>query len=289
MAIDVHKYFLRHPKFNKLIGDDYLFVEYKCPLEVENFKLWTDTPILNYVISGKKDWTALEKTYKVHQGEALFIKQGVYNTKQYFENEYCVMLFFISEDFIRRFLKQYEHAIITHDSELSDQQIFTINVDDTLNALFLSVFNYMNQGRELPKDLIEMKFNELLFNMVLNPANRSLVTYFKSLQQVDKSNLNTVMMKNFHCDLKLKEFAQLCGRSLSTFKRDFKTTFNESPGIWLTNKRLEYAKTLLKSSDLNINEICFESGFRNVSHFNHSFKKKFKYPPNQFRKRNKTS
>ena len=217
MTIDVHKYFLKHPKYNKLIGDDYLFVEYKCPLEVENFKLWTDTPVLNYVISGKKDWTALEKTYTVNQGDALFIKQGVYNTKQYFENEYCVMLFFLSEDFIRRFLKQYEHSIPTHNTTSSDNQIFSIDVGDALNALFLSVFNYMNQGRELPKDLIEMKFNELLFNIALNPANGDLISYFKSLQQIDKSNLKTIMMKNFHCDLKLEEFAQLCGRSLSTF------------------------------------------------------------------------
>ncbi len=284
MTIDVHKYFLRHPKFNKLIGNDYLFVEYKCPLEVENFKLWTDTPILNYVISGKKDWTALEKKYTVHQGDALFIKPGVYNTRQYFEDDYCVMLFFISEDFIRRFLKQYEHAITFRDSEPSEQQIFTIEVQDTLNALFLSVFNYMNQAGNLPKDLIEMKFNELLFNMALNPANRDLIDYFRSLQHVDRADLKTIMMKNFHCDLKLEAFAQLSGRSLSTFKRDFKATFHENPGKWLIRKRLEYAKTLLITTDLNINEICFESGFKNVSHFNHSFKQKFNYPPNQFRK-----
>ena len=77
MTIDIFQYFSKHPKFNKLIGDDYMFVEYKCPLEVENFKLWTEVPILNYVISGKKDWTALDKTYHIEQGEALFIKHLV--------------------------------------------------------------------------------------------------------------------------------------------------------------------------------------------------------------------
>lgn len=286
MTVDVHKYFLKHPKFNKLVGDDFLFVEYKCPLEVENFKLWTDTPILNYVISGKKDWTALEKTYTVHQGEALFIKQGVYNTKQYFENEYCVMLFFISEDFIRRFLKNYEHIIKKQLTEVTDNQIFTINVNESLNSLFLSVFSYMNQGGEIPKDLVEMKFNELLFNIALNQSNKELVNYFYSLQQIEKSNLKTIMMKNFHCNLKLEEFAQLSGRSLSTFKRDFQETYNETPGKWLNNKRLEYAETLLLNSELNINEICFESGFKNTSHFNKNFKNKFQLPPNQYRSKN---
>lgn len=284
MTVDVFKYFSRHPKFNKLVGNDFLFVEYKCPLEVENFKLWTDTPILNYVIRGKKDWTALEKTYTVKQGEALFIKQGVYNTKQYFENEYCVMLFFITEEFIRRFVKEHESLIKTNTSEVFNNQIYTIEVGDSLNALFLSVFNYMNQGDKIPRDLVEMKFNELLINIVMNPLNRSLINYFCSLQQVEKTNLDTIMMKNFHCDLKLDEFARLSGRSLSTFKRDFKEYYKETPGKWLNNKRLAYAKTLLENPELNINDICFESGFKNASHFNSSFKEKYDYPPNQYRK-----
>ncbi len=261
-----------------------MFVEYKCPLEVENFKLWTDTPILNYVISGEKDWSAIEKTYHVTQGEALFIKQGVYNTKQYFENEYCVMLFFITEDFIRRFIASHEHIIKPSKEPILNNQIFPIAVGDSLNALFISVFNYMNQDTDIPRDLVEMKFSELLYNIALNPHNRDLINYFHSLKQEEKSNLDAVMMKNFHCDLKLEDFARLSGRSLSTFKRDFKEFYQETPGKWLINKRLEYAKALLKNPELNINDICFESGFKNTSHFNHSFKEKYDLPPNQYRK-----
>ena len=38
MAVEVYKHFLNHPKYNKLIGNDYMFVEYKCPIEIEKFK-----------------------------------------------------------------------------------------------------------------------------------------------------------------------------------------------------------------------------------------------------------
>lgn len=284
MTVDVFKYFSKHPKYNKLIGEDYMFVEYKCPLDVENFKLWTDVPILNYVIKGKKDWTALEKTYQITQGEAVFIKQGVYNTKQYFDNDYCVMLFFISEDFIRRFVKNNEHVVKPNKSEILNNQIYPIEVGDSLNALFISVFNYMNQGDKIPTSLVEMKFHELFYNIALNPKNQDLVNYFCSLKQVEKSNLENIMKKNFHCDLQLKEFARLTGRSLSTFKRDFQNHFKETPGKWLNNKRLEYAKMLLQNKELNINDVCWECGFKNTSHFNSSFKEKYNYPPNQYRK-----
>jgi AraC-like DNA-binding protein len=195
------------------------------------------------------------------------------------------MLFFISEDFIRRFVKT--HGQITnsyHKKAVSKNQIFPIDVNDSLNALFISVFNYMNQSNNIPKDLVEMKFNELLYNIALNPLNKDLINYFSSLQQIEKANLDTIMMKNFHCDLNLEEFARLTGRSLSKFKRNFKEYYNETPGKWINNKRIEYAKTLLENPELNINDICFESGFKNASHFNSSFKEKYELPPNQYRK-----
>ncbi len=284
MAIDVYKYFLKHPRYKKLVGNDFLLVEYKCPIEVEKFKLWTATPFITYVISGQKDWTALDKTYTIKKGEALFINKGVYNTKQYFEVDYCVMLFFITDDFIRRFVKNHKDLLYSKCSDTTNSQIFNIDVGDSLNSLFLSVFNYLNQSNNIPKDLVEIKFNELLFNIVLNPANKDLVRFFNSLVLTNKTSLNDVMMKNFHSDLKIEEYARLYGKSLSSFKRDFQNHFKETPRKWLNKKRLEYAKTLLESPELNINDICFECGFKNPSHFNSSFKEMYKHPPNLYRK-----
>ena len=284
MAIDVYKYFLKHPRYKKLVGNDFLLVEYKCPLDVEKFKLWTETPFITYAISGQKDWTAIDKTYTIKKGEALFINKGVYNTKQYFEVDYCVMLFFITDDFIRRFVKNHKDLLYSKGSDTTNSQIFNIDVGDSLNSLFLSVFNYLNQSNNIPKDLVEIKFNELLFNIILNPANKDLARFFNSLLLANKTSLNDVMTKNFHSDLKIEEYARLYGKSLSSFKRDFQNHFKETPRKWLNKKRLEYAKTLLESPELNINDICFECGFKNPSHFNSSFKEMYKYPPNLYRK-----
>ena len=283
MALELFEFFTNYPTQAKLIGDDYMFVEYNCPLDSEKFKLWTDTPFLSYVISGKKDWTAVDGTYTIQAGEALFFKRGLYNTRQYFEEKYCTIVFFITEDFIRKFIEAQEALLIRQDREDVDTQIFEIDVTDALKTLFLSMFSYLNQWN-IPRKLVEMKFNELLFNIALNPANRNLLAYFNSLRHVGKTNLKEIMDKNFHYDLKLEEYARLCGRSLSTFKRDFIAYFKETPGKWLNRKRLEYSRTLLQNPDLNISEVCFESGFRNTSHFNSSFKRRYNHPPNQYRK-----
>jgi AraC-like DNA-binding protein len=283
MALELFEFFTEYPTHAKLIGDDYMFVEYRCPIDAEKFKLWTDTPFLSYVISGKKDWTAVDGTYTIEAGEALFFKRGLYNTRQYFDEKYCTILFFITEDFIRKFLRDNEALLGRQEREDIDTQIFEIDVTETLKTLFLSMFSYLDQGN-VPRALVEVKFRELLFNIALNPTNRNLLAYFNSLRHIGKTDLKEIMDKNFHFDLKLDEYARLCGRSLSTFKRDFTAHFKETPGKWLNRKRLEYSRTLLGNPDLNISEICFESGFRNTSHFNSCFKKRYKYPPNQYRK-----
>lgn len=99
-------------------------------------------------------------------------------------------------------------------------------------------------------------------------------------------DLETVMSENFLYNLKVEEFAKLSGRSLSAFKRDFKNTFNSTPSRWIKSKRLEHARALLSESNLNINQICYDCGYINSSHFIKSFKEKYNIPPHKYRSEN---
>lgn len=96
-------------------------------------------------------------------------------------------------------------------------------------------------------------------------------------------DLERVMSEHYLYNLKVEEFAKLCGRSLSAFKRDFKETYKTTPSRWIKARRLEHAKTLLLETDLNINQVCYDSGFINSSHFIQAFKERYKLPPHQFR------
>lgn len=109
------------------------------------------------------------------------------------------------------------------------------------------------------------------------------LTFKNGTNRYSKINIEDVMLNNFRYNLNIPEFAILSGRSLSAFKRDFKKSHDSTPSKWLKKKRLEYAKTLLLETDLNVNEICYESGFINNTHFIKAFKKKYKLPPHKFK------
>jgi transcriptional regulator GlxA family with amidase domain len=82
-----------------------------------------------------------------------------------------------------------------------------------------------------------------------------------------------------------EEFARIAQRSIATFKREFHEYYHTTPGKWLTQKRLEYAKNLLDTSKKNVSEIVDESGFENLTHFSRIFKEKYGLSPIYYRKK----
>jgi len=124
-----------------------------------------------------------------------------------------------------------------------------------------------------------LKMLELL--MGLANCNDELIGQLMDFSQPSKNDLQFVMGQHFTKNLPLKEFAWLSGRSLSAFKRDFQDSFHCTPGKWLLNKRLDYARTLLEQTNQVISEVYYEAGFENLSHFSRSFKDHFGMEPSR--------
>ncbi len=158
-----------------------------------------------------------------------------------------------------------------------------LNVNETTDSFFHSMIPYFTQNPPPPENLLELKFRELIFNIFINPANKEPLIYACSIKENGKQPLQEIMEANFIYNLSLTEFAKISHRSLATFKREFKDVFKISPGKWLIQKRLEYAQLLLNTSSKPVNDIAFETGFENTTHFSRVFKEKFGISPLHFR------
>lgn len=284
MLFDLYSFFANTPQiYHRVIGSDYLSAEYQCPIDVENLTFWNEMHLITYVVSGKKDWFANGTKHIMEAGDAAFIRKGVYSTKQYWEVDHCIIAFMLNDHFIKNFLLEYNNLELPDPDDQELEEIYKIDVNEEIKSIIYSVSNYIKQGRDIPQELVEIKFKELLFSLILNPQNNTLAHFFSTVQQTERTGIEFIMKKYFNQDMSLEEFARLSGRSLSTFKRDFQECFNQTPGKWLMEMRLSYAKNLLLSSNLNISQICYDSGFKNTSHFNKAFKEKYNLPPLQFK------
>lgn len=72
--------------------------------------------------------------------------------------------------------------------------------------------------------------------------------------------------------LTLQDLADVAGVSRSTFAEHFTQRFGCSPHRFITQRRIERAKVLLKQGRLSVADIAYEIGFSGQSHFSTTFR-----------------
>jgi AraC-like DNA-binding protein len=81
------------------------------------------------------------------------------------------------------------------------------------------------------------------------------------------------MIDNFQKNINLESVSDLIGMTPTSFCRYFKKHTSKSFHTVLNEIRIGHACKLLIENKINISEICYESGFSNISNFNEQFKK----------------
>ena len=271
--------------FNRFVLNDLICVEYTCPLEEEQIGIFTQYDYIIHVLSGKKTWKTIEGVWTIEAGNTLFVKKGSAIITQDFDDDFCMLGFFLPDDLIQESLSEIVHKTPVFKGDQVHQFTATVLKQSSyLDGFFQSMLAYFRGKEQPPESIIKLKIKELLINIIYNCEDNLLLSYIKMLTDNKHPSLTHIMESNFCYNLKMEEFAKMSHRSLSTFKRDFHNHYNMTPGKWLLSKRLDYAASLLLNNFSNISQIAFESGFEDVSHFSRAFKEKFSLTPSEYRK-----
>jgi AraC-like DNA-binding protein len=153
-----------------------------------------------------------------------------------------------------------------------------IPTNDFLQGYFQSIVPYArSSGATMTDEMGILKVKEGVKLLLLAmPALRNFLFDFSEPYKID---LGKFMLNNYQFNVPIERFAQLTGRSLAAFKRDFGKTFGAPPRHWLQEKRLTEAKHLIETKHQKPSAIYLELGFESLSHFSHSFKKRFGIAP----------
>lgn len=98
----------------------------------------------------------------------------------------------------------------------------------------------------------------------------------------ESDRMNTVfefVMKNFTRDITLAEVAQKVNLAENSFSRYFSKRTRKSFISFVNDVRLHHACKLLQENTLSVSQICFQSGYNNLSNFNRQFKKVYGQSP----------
>lgn len=268
----------------KLKVDELLFAEFTCPLDEERSNIWWHNNFFAYVITGEAVLKTPRQEYTLRAGSSVFAKKGsIVTFNKYDHHDFCELLIFIPDDFIKTVVKKYRLPLTTAASDYPSDTIIPLTTDEILIAYFQSLLAHFHQSAAPSEILLKLKFEELLVHILSNHNHLPVNCYFSEICKSAKPSIKEIMEANFFSNLSLEEFARLCARSLTNFKKDFSTIFNTTPGKWLQEKRLEYCRYLLENTGYSIDEICMESGFEDPSHFSRAFKNKYGLPPGKFK------
>lgn len=115
-------------------------------------------------------------------------------------------------------------------------------------------------------------------------SNIGFVNSFKKPENRKIDKVYELILSNFKEEVSLEKAANLIDMNVTAFCRYFKKTTGKTFSMYLNEVRIGYACKLLIEHRYNISEICYESGFNNISNFNRQFKNIMNVSPSSYSK-----
>ena len=152
-------------------------------------------------------------------------------------------------------------------------------IEKFINGLFI----YFDNEEMMDEELAKLKIKELVMILLKSNYFEGVVDFFKDLFSNKEKSFRSIVENNIYNNLSMEELAHLTYKSLSTFKRDFKKEFNDSPAKYIKKKKLEKAANLLLTSDESVSNIAYDCGFQDISTFSTVFSAQYGQSPSKFR------
>lgn len=235
---------------------------------------------INYIYSGEMILDNGSEKIHVRKGQCVFIPRDHHLTfykKTYQGERYCGIFMMFTRSFLREMFGRLRHRTVPPDTPKLNGKVMILPPTVEITSLFTSMTPYMDPEVKPRPDFMDLKLQEGLMAL-LAIDDRFAPTLF-DFNAPWKIDILDFMEHNYSSDLTIEEIAHYTGRSLATFKRDFKKISDLTPEKWLIRKRLEKAYEMMREGRRKITDIYTEVGFRNQSHFSTAFKKQYGIPP----------
>ena len=133
-----------------------------------------------------------------------------------------------------------------------------------------------------------MQFLTILYELSKCEGARALSsTSFAKIEVPSDSRrvqkVKTFIDAHYREEIRLAQLSDIAGMSDSSFSRFFKLHTGRNLSDYIIDLRLGYACRQLVDSTNSVAEICYASGFNNLSNFNRIFKKRKGCSPSEFR------
>lgn len=165
--------------------------------------------------------------------------------------------------------------------QLNYQNYFFYNNVDlatTINKLMKECM-----GNSITKDVLaDLTLQELLIRIIQSQTVKSLDESLLTQTNNPINEVTEYIKLNLREKISLKNLSDKACMSSASFYRFFKRELGMSPIEYVLNEKIKCAKKLLKNPLIQINEVCYLSGFEDANYFTRLFKKYEGITPKQY-------
>ena len=181
----------------------------------------------------------------------------------------------LDQTFLRDFSREY--GFTAEHTPVDSAPVIPVTMTPMLELYAQSLPAYFDKKGDEYDSLLSLKLKEGL--LLLLKSDASLKDILFDFMEPGKIDLAYFMERHFRFNVSLERFAYLTSRSLTTFKTDFAKVFNQPPGRWLLQRRLQEAHYLMHQQGKKPSDVYLEVGFEDLSHFSFAFKKAYGVAP----------
>lgn len=236
---------------------------------------------LIYILSGTLEIDERGKKTLLRAGQCAFMRRDnrmILNKRVRPGEPYRSIVLKFSKSFLRELYKKINRRDLSPEIKRSKRSL-TVLPDNRpdIKSLFQSILPYFDSDVKPQEEWLKLKMIEGAY--ILLNTDESLYASLFDFTEEWKIDILDYMNENYMYDLSLEEMAGFTGRSLATFKRDFAKVSDLTPQKWIIRRRLEAAHELIRLGKKKVTDICYEVGFKNLSHFSKIYKEAYGVAP----------
>jgi len=241
----------------------------------------------HYIIEGAGVTVSEIEKLEIPAKESVLMKCGNYITRMLnstdFPRYFAVAIHFHPEVLKKVYENDLPKFLLDGSKNIPAAGMVKIKSDNLFLKYIEGILFYFENPELVSEELLSLKLKELI--LLLNQTKDAPLVkqILSSLFSPSSYSLKQIVDAHIYSDLTIEDLAQLCNLSLSSFKREFRKVFNDSPAKYIKEKKLDRAAQLLLISDERISDVAYECGFNDLAHFSKSFHEKYNLSPTNFR------
>lgn len=239
-----------------------------------------------YMLEGEMQYQTDDNQIHIPANHSLLLNcinsgKQIHETSAKRKGEIVIVTF--HPDILRKIYDRELPLVFQPSNKVTNQSSGKVNNDFLIEKYIEGLLFYFENPSLVNDEILILKLKEIILLLAQTQDAETIQVILSQLFSPTTYTFKQIIDASLFLQINIDELAQKTNLSVSSFKREFKKLYNDSPANYIKTKRLEKAAELLLISGERITDIAFACGFNDLANFTKSFHDRYNVSPTNYR------